>query len=170
MQAHITMLSDNPMSKDQPSASIRRLSVGEGIPYALLLEADPSRDLIDSYLASSEIYVALVDDVIIGVYVLSPLNSEIVEIKNISVDAKHQKKGIGTLMLHDAFRRAEESHFKEIIIGTGNSSVGQLYLYQKVGFDITRIKKNFFIDNYPGPLHENGIRIKHMIVLTKKIG
>lgn len=158
------------MSKHQiASASIRRLRIDEGIPYALLLEADPSRDVIDSYLECSEIYVALLDDIIIGVYVLCPVNSEAVEIKNISVDDEHQKKGIGTIMLHDAFRRAKESHFKKIIIGTGDTSVGQLYLYQKVGFDITSIKKNFFIDNYPEPLYENGVQVRHMIVLTKKV-
>jgi len=28
-----------------------------------------------------------------------------------------------------------------MIIGTGNTSVGQLYLYQKEGFDIASIKK-----------------------------
>jgi ribosomal protein S18 acetylase RimI-like enzyme len=158
------------MSKDQvPGSSIRRLRPAEDIPYTLLMEADPSRKLIDGYLPSSKIYIASLDDTIVGVYVLCPVNSEVVEIKNISVNDEHQEKGIGTLLLHDACRRAKENHFKEIIIGTGNTSIGQLYLYQKVGFDIMSIKRNFFIDNYPEPIFENGIQVKHMIVLTKKI-
>jgi N-acetylglutamate synthase-like GNAT family acetyltransferase len=148
--------------------NIRRLNKGEATPYKLLLEADPSRELIDRYLKNSEIYVAESDEVIVGVCVLYPVSSETVEIKNISVDDAYQKKGIGALLLHHAIRMANESHFKEIIIGTGNTSVGQLYLYQKVGFEITSIKKNFFIDNYPETLYENGIQVKHMIVLTKK--
>jgi len=148
---------------------IRRLYENENIPYDLLLLADPSRELTDKYLTTSEIYVAVLNKNIIGTYVLYPVNSEIIEIKNISVDDEYQGKGLGKLMLKDAFKNAKKKCFKTIITGTGNSSVGQLYLYQKAGLEIDEIKKDFFIGNYPEAICENGILVKHMIVLKRQL-
>src|SRR5882724_3087867 len=110
--------------------SISQLGKSEEIPYALLLDADPSKELIEKYLKSSEIYVARLANEIIGVYVLYPINSEKAEIKNIAVEEKFQGKGVGKLLLEDAFKLAKAKGYKQLIIGTGNSSVGQLYLYQ----------------------------------------
>ena len=149
--------------------SIAPLSKSDKIPYALLLDADPSKELVEKYLKDSEIYVAKLGNEIIGVYVLYPINAEKAEIKNIAVEEKLQGKGIGKLLLEDAFKLAKIKGYKELIIGTANSSTGQLYLYQKTGFEISEIKWNFFIDNYPDPLYENGIRVKHMIVLSKQL-
>jgi aminoglycoside 6'-N-acetyltransferase I len=149
--------------------SIKQLAATEDIPYTLLLDADPSKECIEKYLIKSEIYVAKLGDEIIGVYVLYPINKEQAEIKNIAVEEKLQGKGVGKLLLEDAFKKAKVKGYKELIIGTGNSSVGQLYLYQKTGFEMAAIKWNFFIDNYPDPLYENGIRVKHMIVLSRKL-
>jgi len=146
-----------------------QLGKSEEIPYALLLGADPSKELVEKYLKSSEIYVARLANEIIGVYVLYPINSEKAEIKNIAVEEKFQGKGVGKLLLEDAFKLAKAKGYKQLIIGTGNSSVGQLYLYQKAGFEMTEIRWNFFIDNYPDPLYEDGIQVKHMIVLSKQL-
>ncbi len=149
--------------------SIKQLEADDEIPYALLLDADPSKEMVEKYLKGSEIYVAKISNEIIGVYVLYPISSKIGEIKNIAVKEEHQGKGIGKLLLEHAFKQAKVKGYKELIIGTGNSSVGQLYLYQKTGFQIANIKWNFFIDNYPNPLYENGIRVQHMIVLSKLV-
>jgi ribosomal protein S18 acetylase RimI-like enzyme len=149
--------------------SIRQLRNDEAVPYNLLLDADPSKELVDKYLANAAIYIAQLENKVIGTYVLFELHYDTVEIKNIAVEDDYQGKGIGKLMLHDAFERAKQKGYKKVIIGTANTSIGQLYLYQKVGFEITDIKKNFFIDNYSEPLFENGLRVKHMIVLMKQL-
>jgi len=148
---------------------ISQLGKDEEIPYSLLLDADPSIELIEKYLKVSEIYIAKLKNQIVGVYVLCPVNSEQAEIKNIAVEEKFQGNGIGKILLDDAFKLAKSKGYKELIIGTANSSVGQLYLYQKSGFEISDIKMNFFIDNYPAPFYENGIQVKHMIILSKQL-
>lgn len=136
-------------------------------PYNLLLLADPSKKIIDEYLVNSEIYNAKLNDEIVGVFVLYPLLNNSVEIKNIAVLDKYQGKGIGSLMLENAIQIAKKKKYVSIYIGTANSSIGQLYLYQKKGFDISEIKKDFFIENYSDPIYENGIQAKHMIMLEK---
>lgn len=148
---------------------IRPLADGEDIPYALLLDADPSEALVTAYLKYADIYVAVMMNSIVGVYVLCQVGPHRAEIKNIAVKESLQGQGVGKLLLEDATKRASEKGYRELVIGTANSSVWQLYLYQKAGFEITEIRKNFFIDNYPGLLYENGIQVKHMIVLTKRL-
>jgi GNAT superfamily N-acetyltransferase len=158
------------MKKEQITAvDIRKPGKGEDMPYELLLEADPSRELVDKYLSHSEVYVALLNDKVVGTYVLFPVSPEVVEIKNISVQDEYQGRGLGTLMLKDASIKAKEKNYKKIIIGTGNTSVGQLYLYQREGFDLTAITRDFFIKNYPEIIYENGIQVKHLLILTKDL-
>ncbi len=139
----------------------------EEIPYALLLDADPSIEVISTYLGLSEIYLALLENKIIGTFVLYPVDRDTLEIKNIAVDESLQNRGIGKLLLENATRIASDRGARKIIIGTSNASVGPLFLYQKAGFDMDVIKKNFIIENYPEPLFDNGIQCKHMIMLTK---
>jgi aminoglycoside 6'-N-acetyltransferase I len=149
--------------------SIRPLEKNEAVPFELLLDADPSMAAIEKYLPLSEIYVAVIKDTIAGVIVLhSPVAGEL-EIKNIAIREEYQGKGIGTYLLKWATRVAVDKKYKALVIGTSNASTGQLCLYQKNGFEITGILCNFFLNNYPEPIFENGIRCKHMIVLKKMI-
>ncbi|KUG12958.1 GNAT family N-acetyltransferase [Elizabethkingia sp. HvH-WGS333] len=151
------------------SIAIHPYTPGTPIPYDLLLLADPSRELIDLYIASGQLYLAKDNNEIIGCYVLFPWDSETTEIKNIAVHEKFQNQGIGGQLLKDAILKAKNKFYKKLVIGTGNSSTGQLYLYQKYGFRITDIKKNFFKDNYPEPIWENGIECTDMILLTMEL-
>jgi ribosomal protein S18 acetylase RimI-like enzyme len=147
----------------------RRLQADEPLPRKLLLDADPCWDAITKYLESSEIYIALLNDKLIASVVLYALNGDTLEIKNIAVTDKLQGKGIGRLLLEHATRIAVTKNLRKLVIGTSNASIGQLCLYQKAGFDIKEIKQNFFLDNYPEPIFENGIRCRHMIMLEKQI-
>lgn len=146
-----------------------KLDKDDQIPYELLLLADPSKDLIDEYLKLSEIFTAKQNDEILGVAVLYPLTIETVEIKNVAVKPEFQGQGIGSYLIENVVQVASLNGQKSICIGTANSSIGQLYLYQKLGFEITDLKRNFFIDNYADPIFESGIQAKHMLILTKQL-
>ncbi|MEO8405411.1 MAG: GNAT family N-acetyltransferase [Chitinophagaceae bacterium] len=148
---------------------IRKLGGYEIIPYELLLLADPDQQVIDKYIDDSEIYVTELENKIIGVYVLYSPDQHTVEIKNIAVEEKYQGRGIGKMMIDDAMQVSKNKNYTTLLVGTGNSSISQLAFYQKQGFEIFDIKKNFFVDNYSEPIIEDGIACKHMIMLTKKL-
>jgi len=148
---------------------VKKISYDSRVPYELLLDADPSMQAIEKYLPFSDIYVADLRERRIAVLVLFPLENCTVEIKNIAVETSLQRNGIGRFMIEKAIEIATDKQFKTVLIGTSNSSLGQLYLYQKCGFEITGIRHNFFIDNYAEEIFENGIQCKHMIVLCKSI-
>jgi ribosomal protein S18 acetylase RimI-like enzyme len=130
---------------------------------------DPSVKMIEKYIFASSFYVAIIDVQIVGVLALLPIDETLIEIKNIAVAETHQGKGIGKKLLEYALSEAREKGFQDIQIGTANSSIGQLALYQKMGFEMDSILKYFFIYNYPEPMYENGIWVRDMVVLKRTL-
>lgn len=148
---------------------LKEHSSGESLPYDLLLLADPSKENIDSYISHSSVITATHNGETIGCCAFCFLDDGALEIKNIAVSEKNQRKGIGTILLNEAIQKARAKKVKKVVASTRNSSIKQLYLYQKAGFRIAEIKKNFFKDNFSDRIVENGIECVDMIVLTMEL-
>ncbi|MFP3919286.1 GNAT family N-acetyltransferase [Lysinibacillus telephonicus] len=148
---------------------IRKMNKHEEPPMDLLLLADPSRKIVEEYVQRGECFVAENEDRIIGVYVLLPTRPETVELVNIAVIETEHGKGIGKQLIMNAIEIAKSKGYKTIEVGTGNSSIGQLALYQKCGFRITSIDIDFFIRHYPEEIFENGIQCRDMIRLSQDL-
>lgn len=149
--------------------NIRRLQATERPPMELLLLADPSRKLVEEYLKRGECYVAEVEENIVGTYVLLPTRPATVELVNIAVAEQHQGSGIGKKLVAHAIQQGREAGYQTMEIGTGNSSVGQLALYQKCGFRITGVDQDFFLRHYDEAIFENGIQVIDMIRLSQDL-
>lgn len=148
---------------------IRPLREGELPPLDLLLLADPSEELVRSYSKRGSCWVAEWNHEVVGVYVLLETRPETVELVNVAVREELQGNGIGkTLVLH-AVETARHAGFRTIEVGTGNSSIGQLSLYQKCGFRIVGVDIDFFVRHYEHPIFENGIQCRDMVRLTRDL-
>jgi len=132
---------------------------------SLLLLADPSEKLIREYCQNGLIFSMYKDNELIGMMVLLPFSEEGIEIKNIAVDESYQGKGYGKQFLKHGIGFAKQNEYKRIRIGTGNSSLVQLGLYQKCGFRMVNIDKDFFTRNYEEAIVENGIQCRDMVIL-----
>jgi ribosomal protein S18 acetylase RimI-like enzyme len=143
--------------------------INEEYPMSLLLLADPSEKLVKEYLKRGQCYIFEKDDKTIGVYVLLPTRPETVELVNIAVAEHYQTNGIGKALVLDAIEKAKHHGYKIIEVGTGNSSIGQLAMYQKCGFRITGVDRDFFTIHYEEEIVENGIVCVDMIRLTKQL-
>ncbi|WP_019153118.1 GNAT family N-acetyltransferase [Robertmurraya massiliosenegalensis] len=148
---------------------IRKLSINEEPPMELLLLADPSSDLVKDYVKRGECFVAEKEQEMIGSYVLLPTRPETVELVNIAVAESKQGNGIGKLLVLDAIKRAKEQGYKTMEVGTGNSSVGQLALYQKCNFRIVGVDRDFFTRHYVDKIFENDIWCRDMIRLSQDL-
>ncbi len=136
-------------------------------PYDLLLSADPSMENIKNYLELGSCYLAILDDEVIGVVVLKELNSTSIEIVNVAVKESFRSKGVGVKLLTFSEKVSKVFGYTSLIIATGNSSIRQLAIYQKFGFEIEETYRNYFLDNYSDLIFEDGIQCKHKIVLKK---
>ena len=61
---------------------------------------------------------------------------------------------------------ARKEKAKVLEVGTGNSSISQLALYQKCGFRIVSIDRDFFKKSYREKIVENEIECTDMIRLS----
>ncbi|MEH7459587.1 GNAT family N-acetyltransferase [Bacillus pseudomycoides] len=147
---------------------IERISK-EIAPKSLLLLADPSERQINSYLQRGLIYAMKEEEKVIGVYVLLQTRPRAMEIMNIAVLEELQGQGIGRQLLQHAIITAKEHHMHTLEVGTGNSSVSQLALYQKCGFRIFSIDFDYFSKHYEEEIIENGIVCRDMIRLTMEL-
>lgn len=145
---------------------IRELEINEKPPMDLLLLADPSREFVEEYIKRGDCFIAEKDKQILGVYVLLPTRLNTVELVNIAVAEDQQTKGIGKQLVMNAIQIAKTKRYKTIEVGTGNSSIGQLALYQKCGFRIIGVDLDFFIKHYSEEIVENGIQCRDMIRLS----
>ena len=144
---------------------IRALQPNEKLPMNLLLLADPSETSIEKYIHKSKVFVAIEDTLIVGVYVLMEMAPGKAEVMNVAVAESHQGKGIGKALVQHAIKSARLLGMESIEIGTGNSSIQQLALYQKCGFRLKEINHDYFIDNYDEPIFENDIQCRDMVRL-----
>jgi ribosomal protein S18 acetylase RimI-like enzyme len=144
---------------------IRKLCPGENPPWELLELADPSRMIVEGYVKSSCVYVGEISGEIRAVYVLKETEKVVVEIMNIAVDEVHQGKGLGKQVISHAINEASKRGYAQIEIGTGNSSIHQLKLYQQCGFRIVSVDFDYFTRSYDEPIYENGLLCRDMIRL-----
>lgn len=145
---------------------IRKLKKTELLPMDLLLLADPSEKIVRQYMERAQCYVMEQEKKIVGVYSLLPTRPATMELVNIAVDESEQHKGYGKALIQHAIETARREGYQTIEVGTGNSSIGQLALYQKCGFRMTHIDRDFFLRHYEEPIFENGIQCADMVRLA----
>ena len=144
---------------------IRLLAADETPPMALLLEGDSSERMIAHYLSQSQVFVYEESGATIGVCVLQNTSDDTCEVMNIAVAAERRNQGIGKKLLLHAIDLARRSGCRSIEIATGNSGIGQLYLYQRAGFEMVSLELDYFVKNYDEPIVEDGIACRHRIRL-----
>lgn len=145
--------------------SFNKIDKDSGIPYELLLLADETRDAIDQYIFKCDIYLLYDRTESIAVMALYKNGDSELEIKNIAVIESYRSKGIGSILIKKAKEIALDSHYKILSVGTSDTGFQQIRFYEKNGFKKTGIRKDFFIENYPSPIYENGLQMRDMIIL-----
>lgn len=114
----------------------------------LLLDADPCEAMIDRYLEESDMFVLERDGEVIGEAVVDGKG----EIKNLAVKPEWQGKLYGMYIL-SSLANYYKDRFSRLWVGTSESGVGY---YERYGFVQDHVIKNFFTDNYPEPIIDNG--------------
>ncbi|ALS02880.1 GNAT family acetyltransferase [Enterococcus silesiacus] len=134
--------------------------------YDLLLSADPNKQLVDDYIKRGLCFELIFNNTVAGILVLLPTRPETLEIVNIAVSESYQGQGLGEKLIQFALAYATNHSYKTVEIGTGSTSLGQLYLYQKCGFRMTSIDRDFFLRHYQDEIVENKLVLKDMVRLS----
>lgn len=137
-------------------------------PMDLLLLADPSVEKINGYLPASRCFVACSAEATVGVCVVTPLGQDAYELMSIAVAPDHQQAGVGTQLLKHTIEAARKLGARRLEVGTGSFGY-QLTFYQRHGFRITSIDRDFFVRNYAEPIFEAGTQLRDMLRLTLEL-
>jgi ribosomal protein S18 acetylase RimI-like enzyme len=105
------------------------------------------------------------DDIVAGIVLAIPLEPGVVELKAVAIDAQLQGRGIGKRMLIDVLAELRGLGCKRVVVGTANAAIGQLAFYQKAGFRLLSIERDFFSHarGYADVMEELGIRLRDMV-------
>lgn len=145
---------------------IREIKEDKKIYIELLLLADEEEKMVDKYLDRGKMFV-LDDEGIKAECVVTQEGDNVIEIKNIAVYPKYQKKGYGKKLI-EFIETKYKNDFDIIRVGTGDSKL-TIPFYENCGFRRSYCIKDFFVNNYENPIYEDGIRLKDMVYLEKKL-
>lgn len=146
---------------------LRIIEVAEGRKryLPLLLLGDESEEMIDRYIGESRLFVGMYGVEAVAVCAISDIGDNQVEVKNLAVSLEWQRRGIGRMMLG----YVESLNVgKRIILGTGETP-STLRFYRSCGYRYSHRVKNFFTDNYPHEIIEEGMILRDMVYLVKEM-
>ena len=132
----------------------------------LLLEADPSKDMIHKYLNDSDVYALKKEDELISIAVILPISRKILELKNIVTKEKYRNKGYAKTLLKSLCGNYKQK-YDRMLVGTTENNIP---FYVKQGFDkYDKTIKNFFIDNYDEEIKDGDLICTDLIYYSKDL-
>jgi ribosomal protein S18 acetylase RimI-like enzyme len=157
-----------------PGIAIRVVPAGpERDAYLpLLYLADDSVEQVRGYYQQGALYaVDTADGAPLGMVLALDRADGAVELKAVAVDDAHHDRGIGTRMLRAVLHRLAADGVARVVVGTGNAGVGQLAFYQKAGFRLWKIERDYFGSErgYPDGIVENGIPLRDMVWMDQEL-
>ena len=132
----------------------------------LLLEADPSKDMINNYLKNGELFVLTYKDDVACIAVVTKIDEDTVELKNIATKKEFRGNGYGKKMLKYLADNYKQK-YKKMLVGTTENNIP---FYVKQGFDkYEKTIKNFFVDNYDEEIWDGDLHCADMYYYSKDL-
>ena len=132
----------------------------------LLLEADPSKDMIHKYLNDSDVYALKKEDELISIAVILPISRKTLELKNIVTKENYRNKGYAKTLLKSLCGNYKQK-YDRMLVGTTENNIP---FYVKQGFDkYEKTIKNFFIDNYKEEIKDGELTCTDLIYYSKDL-
>lgn len=132
----------------------------------LLLEADPSKEMVNKYLSDGELFVLTYNDEPVCIAVTIKKDSDTVELKNIVTKENYRENGYAKKMIKYLVDNYK-TRYKKMIVGTTQNNIP---FYVKQGFDkYEKTIKNFFTDNYGEEIKDGGLICTDLIYYSKNL-
>ena len=132
----------------------------------LLLEADPSKDMIHKYLNDSDVYALKKGDELISIAVICTISRKTLELKNIVTRENYRNKGYAKTLLKSLCGNYKQK-YDRMLVGTTENNIP---FYVKQGFDkYEKTVKNFFIDNYNEEIKDGDLICNDLIYYSKDL-
>ena len=132
----------------------------------LLLEADPSKEMIQNYLPKGELFVLTNKEKVACVAVVTKVDDNSIELKNIVAVEKYRRQGYAKKMLKYLFDNYKQ-RYNKMIVGTTENNIP---FYVKQGFDqYEKTIKNYFMDHYKEEVWDGDLHCTDLIYYAKDL-
>lgn len=160
-QSQLAVKNDIPKLPDnfeflpvERSVIIRKERENKEQYMSLLLEADPSEKIVNKYLQDGDLFVLTYKKAVAGVAVVTKVDADTCELKNIATKEQYRGMGYGKQMIKYLADNYKQK-YKRMIVGTTENNIP---FYVKQGFyKYEKTIKNFFIDNYDEELWDGSL-------------
>lgn len=132
----------------------------------LLLEADPERDIVNKYIDNADMYVGIEDEKVVCEIVITKVNDEECELKNIATLEEYRNRGYAKQLI-DYVSNKYKDEYKKMIVGTTENMIPFYVLNGFTKYHHT--VKNFFIDNYKEKIYDGNMQCIDMYYYSKKL-
>ena len=131
----------------------------------ILLDADEDEARVRTQVADKRFtaYMALLDETMIGAALLRWQEDES-EIEYIAVAEHLRGHGYGKSIIAALVAEARRRGVRSLLIGTDNTAFVTIAFYQKCGFRMDFVRRDYFSYIQP-PIVNNGIPLRDMLVL-----
>lgn len=133
----------------------------------LLLLADESPRMIETYIERGKLFVLSDMGRAIGECLVTDEGGGVLEIKSIAVVSAYQKHGCGRMLI-EHIEREFAGEYHTLQVGTGDSPL-TVPFYEHCGFVRSHVVKDFFTQNYDAPIYEGGVQLVDMVYFSKQI-
>ncbi len=132
----------------------------------LLLEADPAQEFVEKYIENSDMYVLIDNDIVVAEIVITKVNNEECELKNIATLQEARGKGYAKELIKYVFERYQNT-YERMIVGTTENMIP---FYVLNGFNkYHHTVKNFFVDNYEEEIWDGDLHCIDMYYYSKEL-
>jgi ribosomal protein S18 acetylase RimI-like enzyme len=133
----------------------------------LLLLADEPQPL-RGYLQDGTLYVLRTDDgnpVGVTHVMTYEADPEIAELKAVAIAQTRHNQGLGRRMLAMVLDDLRSRGTQRVVVGTSNAGIGEIAFYQKAGFRLWRIERDYFTPEkgYDPNDRHNGLPHRDMV-------
>ena len=135
----------------------------------LLHDADEDDARIASAIldATNTAYAAFAGDECVGAALMCWQADES-EIIYIAIRAADRGKGYGKALIVELVDLARQQPTQALTVGTANTSLENIMFYQKCGFRMDAVRKDYF-SYFQTPIYEHGIQMRDMLMLRYEI-
>ncbi len=144
---------------------IVEIKQGKELYIDLLLEADPDKDVVMKYLNDGEMYILKDKEKILAEIVITKVDDETCELKNIATKEEVRGKGYASKMIKYIFD-VYSSKYKRMIVGTTENMIPFYVLNGFTKYHHT--VKNFFLDNYKEEVWDGDLHCIDMYYYSKE--
>jgi GNAT superfamily N-acetyltransferase len=154
-------------------------------PQLLAVEPGPARDAwiplleladepapLRAYVHDGELFGVLDDagEPLAAVLVIT-VEPEVAELRAVAVAERAQGQGVGSRILEAVLDELRRRGTRTAVVGTASSGTRQLAFYQRCGFRLSHVERDFFTPEkgYPADISENGIATRDMVWMDRTL-